>query len=230
MRLIGARFLFLFLASSSIALGCGGEVIIPSQSSNATSGNGGAAGSATASGAGGTMGSAGGTMGVGGSFVSSTSTGIQPATCDGALSFVDILGDGPDQHFDASCAPTAELILAGGPPSPPPGPPQPPQKGTLVINACPPAPVSSLVISGFSDTWPASVTKLDITYSHDGAEYHGSAGGGSQLDVLTFEAVGGVVTGTFTATVIPVDPAGIPAKIQITGKFRVCRGPDYVPV
>jgi hypothetical protein len=224
MRWTGA--LFLFTTLTTIALGCGGEAITPSQSSNTTSGNGGAAGSATASGAGG----AGGTTGVGGSFASSTSTGVEPATCDGSMVFVDILGDGPDQHFDVNCAPAADLILPGGAPSPPPGPPPPPQKGTLVINACPLAPASSFVISGFSGTWPASITTVDVFYYHNGAEYRESPGGGSQFEVLTFEAVGGVVTGTFTATVTPTDPAGIPAKIQITGKFRVCRGPDYVPV
>ncbi len=232
MRLIGARFLLFFTAFTTFASGCGGEVILPSQSSTTTSGNGGAAGSATATatGAGGTMGVGGSTMGVGGSFMSSTSTGVEPATCDASLSFVDLVGDGPDQHFDASCGPLAWLLLPGGAPAPSPGPPPQPQQGTLVINACLTAPVSSLVISGFSDTWPASITKVDIVYYHAGAEYHGSAGSGSQLDVLTFEAVGGVVTGTFSATVTPVDPAGIPAKIQITGKFRVCRGPDYMPV
>ena len=217
---------FLVTTFTTIALGCGGEVITPSQSSSATSGNGGAAASASATGAGGT----GGTMGVGGSFASSTSTGVEPATCDASLTFVDILGDGPDQHFGASCAPGATLHLPGGAPSPPPGPPPAPQKGTLVVNACPSAPVSSFMIFGFSDMWPASISSVHVIYYRNGAEYLASPSGGGQLDVLTFEAVGGVVTGTFTATVTPMDPAGIPAKIQITGKFRVCRGPDYQPV
>src|SRR5512133_2723580 len=88
---------------TTIALGCGGQVITPSQTSDATSGNGGAASSATASGAGGMGGS-------GGSFAASTSTGTVPAACDDATVFVDILGDGPNQHFDASCAPEGHLL------------------------------------------------------------------------------------------------------------------------
>lgn len=207
---------------TTIALGCGGQVITPSQSSNATSGNGGAASSAAASGAGGMGGS-------GGSLVASTSTGAEPAACNDATVFVDILGDGPNQHFDASCAPEGHINYPGGAKSPPP-PGPPPPGSTLVINACPTAPGLVLILGGQSSTWPASIANATVLYFHDGAEYDASPAESGALEVFTFEPVGGVIEGAFTATVAAKDPAGIPSKIQITGKFRICRGPDLVPV
>jgi hypothetical protein len=202
---------------TTLALGCGGEVITPSQSSSATSGNGGAASSATASGAGGMT-----------SSVASTSAGPEPAVCDDPTVFVDILGDGANQHFDASCAPIATLTLPGGAKLPPPGPPS--QGSTLAVVACSAASNPVLLVYGQSLSWPGSISTAQIMYYHEGAEYDQAPTASGSLEVFTFEDVGGVVTGTFTATLVPKDPAGIPAQIKITGKFRVCRGPDVVPV
>jgi hypothetical protein len=207
-----------------IAAGCGGQVIAPSQSSDATSGSGGASATATATASG-----AGGMSGVGGSSVASTSTGGAPA-CNDPTVFVDILGDGPNQHVDASCAPEAHLTLPGGAKTPPPKQPPPPASGTLTVTACPLSPNLVLLLNGQSTSWPASIANATIIYFHDGAEYDESPTESGALEVLTFEPVGGVIEGTFSATMTPKDPAGIPSKIQITGKFRVCRGPDWVPV
>lgn len=200
-----------FLATwTSLALGCGGTVITPSQSSSSTSGGDGGA-SATASGA-------------GGGFVVSSSTGAPPPACNDATVFVDILGDGANQHYDASCAPEGHLLLPGGAKTPA-GP-----KGTLTITTCPLAANQILVLYGASDTWPASIADASIIYYHDGAEYDVTPAGSGSLEVFTFEPVGGVIEGAFTATVASKDPTGNPGKIQINGKFRVCRGADWVPV
>ena len=197
----------------TIAAGCGGTVITPSQSSNATSGNGGA--SATG---------AGGMSSAGGSFVVSSGTGPQPAVCNDPTVFLDILGDGANQHFDASCAPQGTLNLPGGAKTPAGAP------STLVINACTTSSSLVLVISGQSSDWPTSLGNATIIYDHDGAEYDVSPAESGALEIVTFEPVGGVIEGAFTATVASKDPNGNPAKIQITGKFRVCRGPDSIPV
>lgn len=202
---------------TTLALGCGGTVVIPSQSSNATSGgDGGAASTSTAS-------STGGMGGAGGSVVASSSTGAPPPACNDATVFVDIVGDGANQHYDASCAPEGHILQPGGAKTPFGG-------GTLTITTCPMKPNQVLVLSGASGSWPATVNDATIYYYHDGAEYDASPGAGGQLEVVTFEAVGGVIEGAFTAIVVPKDPAGMPAKIQITGKFRVCRGADWIPV
>jgi hypothetical protein len=201
---------------TTLALGCGGTVITPSQSSSSTSGGEGGA-SATAS-------STGGMGGAGGTFAVSSSTGAPPPTCDEATVFVDILGDGANQHYDASCSPEGHLLLPGGaktPPSP---------EGTLTITTCSMAANQVLVLNAAPMAWPATAANPNVYYYHDGAEYDASPGAGAKLEVLTFEPVGGVIEGTFTATVVPKNPSGIPAKIQITGKFRVCRGQDWLPV
>ncbi len=195
----------------TIAVGCGSTVITPSQSSNATSGGASATG-------------AGGTGGAGGSFVASTSSGPQPIACNDPTVFLDILGDGASQHFDASCAPQGTLTLPGGAKTPAGAP------STLVINACTTSESLVLVLSGQSSDWPTSIGNATIIYQHDGAEYDVSPAESGALEIVTFEPVGGVIEGAFTATVASKDPAGNPGKIQITGKFRVCRGPDSVPV
>ena len=199
---------------TTLALGCGGTVITPSQSSNTTSGDGGASATAT---------STGGTGGAGGSFAVSSSTGAPPPACNDATVFVDIVGDGANQHHDASCAPEGHVLQPGGAKTPYGG-------GTLTITTCPLATNQVLVLSAAQMSWPATAESPTIYYYHDGAEYDSTAAFGGQLEVFTFEAVGGVIEGAFTATVVPKDPAGTPSKIQITGKFRVCRGPDFVPV
>jgi hypothetical protein len=100
----------------------------------------------------------------------------------------------------------------------------------LTITTCPLGPNLVLVLNGASSTWPASITTATVIYYHDGAEYDASPDASGDLEVFTFEPVGGVVAGAFTLTLAPKNPAGIPAKIQIAGKFKVCRGPDWVPV
>jgi hypothetical protein len=210
-----------FLATlTTLALGCGGTVITPSQSSSSTS-------SVTSGGDGGasaTAGSTGGMGGAGGSFAVSSSTGAPPPTCNDATVFVDILGDGANQHYDASCSPEGHILQPGGAKTPPsPG-------GALTITTCSMGANQVLVLYAASASFPATVANPTIYYYHDSAEYDSTAASGGQLEVLTFEAVGGVIEGTFTTTVVPKDPAGMPAKIQITGKFRVCRGPDWYPV
>lgn len=203
---------------TAIAVGCGGTVIIPSQSSDATSGAGGATATATA-----TAASTGGIGGAGGSIFTSSSTG-SPVACNDPTVFVDIVGDGVNQHYDASCAPEAHLLFPGGAKTPP------PPGATLTITTCTLGPSIVLTLSGQSSDWPASVTVSSLLYYHDGAEYDASPDASSTLAVVTFEQVGGVVEGAFTLYLVPKDPAGTPAKIQIAGKFRVCHGPDWVPV
>jgi hypothetical protein len=217
MRRLGA----LLGTATAIAVGCGGTVIIPSQSSDATSGNGGATATATAA-------STGGVGGAGGSIFTSSSTGSTVA-CNDPSVFVDIVGDGVNQHYDASCAPEAHLLLPGGAKPPPPEPPPPPS-GTLTITTCTVGPSLVLVLNGQSSTWPASIASASVIYYHDGAEYDASPDASGSLDVVTFEPVGGVITGAFTVTLAPKSSTGMPAKIQIAGKFRVCRGADWVPV
>ncbi|MEP7126633.1 MAG: hypothetical protein ABJE95_37220 [Byssovorax sp.] len=202
---------------TTLALGCGGEVIVPSQSSDSGSGSGSGGASATAS-------STASTGGAGGSVVASSSTGAPPPTCNNATVFVDILGDGANQHYDASCAPEGHLSLPGGAKTPPsPG-------GSLTITTCPLAANQILVLYGASGDWPAAISDAMIIYYHDGAEYDVSPAQSGALEIVTFEPVGGVIEGAFTATVAAKDPSGNPNKIQITGKFRVCRGADWVPV
>jgi len=209
------RWTIAFLATlTTLALGCGGQVITPSQSSNSTSGGGESATASSTAGAG----------GAGGGFVVSSSTGAPPPTCNDATVFVDILGDGANQHYDASCAPEGHLLVPGGAQTPPsPG-------STLTITTCPLSANQVLVLNGSSNTWPASIANATIIYYHDGAEYDASPDQSGAFEVLTFEPVGGVIEGTFTGTLAPKNPAGIPAKIHITGKFRVCRSADWWPV
>jgi hypothetical protein len=153
----------------------------------------------------------------------SSSTGAPPPVCNDATVFVDILGDGANQHYDASCAPEGHVLQPGGAKTPSPG-------GTLTITTCSQGASQVLVLSVAQMSWPATAESPTIYYYHNGAEYDATAAFGGQLEVVTFEAVGGVIEGAFTATVVPKDPAGMPAKIQITGKFRVCRGADWIPV
>lgn len=201
----------------AVAAGCGGTVVTPSQSSNSTSGNGGAG--STASGAG-------GMTGAGGGFVVSTSTGTQPLACNDPTVFFDIVGDGANQHFDASCAPEGHMNFPGGAKTP-----NPPDGSTLVLTPCTTSSSGSVLsIYAKADTWPTSLSDVSFIYFHDGAEYDVTMAQSDDLQVFTFEQVGGVIEGAFTTTVVSKDPAGNPAKIQIAGKFRVCRGPDLIPV
>jgi hypothetical protein len=195
----------------TLAAGCGGTVVVPSQSSDSSSGSGnGGAGSSSS--------------GAGGSFTVSTSTGTQPGFCNDATVFFDIVGDGANQHFDASCSPEGHLSFPGGAKTPK-GPPT-----TLVLTPCSTSNSVVLSIAAESDAWPTNVSDVTFTYYHEGAEYDVSLPQSNALEVFTFESVGGVIEGAFTTTVTSKDPAGTPGKIQITGKFRVCRGPDLIPV
>jgi hypothetical protein len=206
----------LLVLATTLAVGCGTQVITPSQSSSATAGGGGDAST-----------SASGTGGAGGGFVVSSSTGAPPPpSCNDATVFVDIVGDGANQHYDASCSPEGHLLLPGGAKTPGSGS----GGGALTITTCPLSANQVLVLYGGSTTWPATINDATVYYYHDGAEYDASPGSGAELEVLTFEPVGGMIEGTFTAIVVPKDPSGNPAKIQITGKFRVCRGGDWIPV
>jgi hypothetical protein len=196
------------LGAAAIAGGCG-SAHLAGQATGTASGSGGAI--ATASSTGGS-----------GGVPSGTGTFTMPM-CNDPTVFVDILGDGPAQHIDASCAPEGSLLSAHGGRPPPPPPPM----GSLGIVACPKAAAYVLELEAAGLWWPASTTFVTVRYQHGGAVYTAMDG---SFTVTTFGPVGGLVEGSFSATVMPPagDDAGAP--IMISGKFRVCRTPDLNPV
>jgi hypothetical protein len=210
------------VACACIALGCG-SVVVPGDASGASSGSGGvdtstSAVSSSASGMGGNSST--------GTFTSSVTTGTGGgAACNDATVFVEIVGDGPVQHFDASCAPEGHLVWPGGPT--PPGPPEPPTY--LSISACPLAkgggPFS--IGAGYM-MWPGTSNNANASYLHAGAMYSETPASSGVLEVTKLEMVGGVIEGAFTVTVASKTAGGMP--IMLAGKFRVCRGPNLIPV
>ena len=214
MRRLAAAFL-----GAAVAAGCSG--VIATGVTGATSGSGGAATTGTtAIGTGGTSGTGGGLVGSGGGTTTAP-------TCNDPTVFFDIEGDGPLQHFDMSCAPDGYVLHAGGA-GPPPPPPPPPPTGWLVLEACPKGMAITLSLQANDASWPATGTIVSATYMSGGIQYQLFATG--TVDVVTFGAVGEVIEGTFSAGFASTSGGDAGATLMLTGKFRVCRGPDVYPV
>lgn len=220
------RGILVIVTCAGLGLGCG-SVVVPDDSAGAATGSGGAGGAGNGTAV------ASSASGVGGDFSTGTFTSTSgaggSAACDDPTVFVDIEGDGALQHYDVSCAPLGYLNWPGGP-VPPPGPP-PQQLTYLQIIACPNLNAGSPISIGAGFMmWPGTATNASVSYFHGSTMYGESPATSGILDVTTLEMVGGVIEGTFTVTVAQTMSGGDPGAIKLTGKFRVCRGPDVIPV
>jgi hypothetical protein len=131
--------------------------------------------------------------------------------CHDPTTFVDILGDGPPQHIDASCEP--EGWFSSGE-----------TWGGLGIVACSQSPSAFvLTVGGPVDGWPGQSSMTTGAYQRGGINY-GSNGDGT-LTITTLEPVGGAIEGSFSMTFTPPAAASA-APIALTGKFRVCHTPS----
>src|SRR4051812_31142513 len=117
--MLARRFL---LAAIACVAGCGSSVVLDPSTSGNPSGGGdagmaGAGGTAlptggTAGAAAGGTGGFGGSAGLGGFGGDIIGTGgSNPDYCAGTDFFFDILGDGPDQHYDIMCQPDGYIYL-----------------------------------------------------------------------------------------------------------------------
>lgn len=158
---------------------------------------------------------------MGGSPDTSSTVVGTPAVCTDSTIFFDIEGDGPLQHYDVSCKPDGYLVWPGGPK--PPGPPPEPGKN-LFVNACSTQASYHLTVTTDPQLWPASGSILSASYQRSGVTY--SLQGPGTIDVTSLGPVGGVIEGTFSVLVTD----GGTSTIMLTGKFRVCREPDQIPV
>jgi hypothetical protein len=221
------------LGVAAAAAACGGGRM-PEHASGTSGGSGGTSGgsggatttSQTTGGSGGSIvlaGGAGGSVSGGGI----PGTQISP-TCNDPTIFFDINGDGPLQHFDASCTPRGHLVI--GSLGPPPPPPPSPAAGILVLEACPGGLVSlRLQTTTSGGTWPGTATIADGSYSRGGVDYQLVAGTAT-VTVTSYQGMGGVIEGTFTAPFAPTSAADGGASLVLSGSFRVCHWYDEIIV
>lgn len=201
----------------ALAVACTSVVVEPGQSSGTTSGSGGATSSTTTTTT--TI-----TGDVGGGFISSSSSG-GPLCADANL-FIDITGDVPFQHVDASCEPSGFLIFgsAGPKPPPPPGPPQPLPSGAGIF-ACGGSQAFVINVSASGSVWPGTSTMGSIHYAIDGVEWANGPADDVLLEIDVVDPIGGVMEGSFSGVLAP--PPGTTAMPKkVTGKFRVCHAWD----
>jgi hypothetical protein len=191
---------------AALVLGCGSSVEIAST----TSGGGGAGGASTGTGATSTT-----------ITITTTSvTTLPPPACDPDSTFLEYQVDGGGlTRFDDTCAPSGFFVWPGG--ADPPGPPPPPN-ATLVVEACPVSDQNPVVVSGASPAWPGTSTNASLQF------YSYPPAGPATLVLVVLADVGGYLEGSFSGTIM--SPGGGPTAVEVSGKFRVCRQPDQIPV
>jgi hypothetical protein len=97
-----------------------------------------------------------------------------------------------------------------------------------MLNGCPAASANPvLLMNGYAPVWPGPTASASIQYWINGALFQ-SDPGTAQIQLDTIDDVGGYLEGSFSGQLTPVGAA--PAPIKVTGKFRVCRQPDQIPV
>lgn len=201
-------------AIAALALGCGTSV----ETASTTSG-GGATTTAT--------------TGTGGALVTSTTitvttttvTTAPPPDCDPATTYFDYVIDGGQVTHYGDGAPMAYFVWPGG--ASPPGPPPPPN-ATLVVLACAVCDAPTMTVSGTSPTWGPGVTVGATLDDYVGGVHYQSSPGAATLTLTTLSDVGGYLEGSFSGVLQPVGTK--PPALQVSGKFRVCRRPDQIPV
>lgn len=213
-------------AALALSLGLAGACTsVVSVTDASSSGSGGSGGATTASSSSGSGASA-GAGGTGGSLVSSSSSSSSNGSsgtggvgnCAGVDTYLDVIGDGPTQHYTALCDGTYVL----GNPTGPVG--YHPTGGgfldSLVITGClsaaPDAP--GLYLNESAPTAPGVDDKATATYGVFGQTVWQSMGAGEVTVTLTLaQEVGGVVEGNYVAVVA----SGVQTKM-LSGTFRVC--------
>ncbi|MFT3767524.1 MAG: hypothetical protein QM820_18880 [Minicystis sp.] len=181
-----------------------------SASSSASSGSGGSGGSITFSSS--SSGNGGAFHGTGG-----TSGCTDP--------FIDVVGDGPAQHFTALCADTYVL---GNPPGPV---AYHPVGGgfieSLIITGCASTDAASpkLSLDVSAPSVPGTDTHATATYRNASQMTYSAAGANAvSVTITVYEDVGGIVEGSYSA--VFADDAPFPDK-SLSGTFRVCHEYDF---
>ena len=208
------RVTLLFIAcGAAFLLGCGSDGGHPSQTSAAAS-----------SGSGGTTSTGvGGGAGAGGSDGGADAGGGGAAPCSDPTVFFEIDGDGDALRLGAECHPQGYLshggvpLLDGG---------TPPTSDTLYLAACPTLTADTRIwIYAGSAAWPATSDHATVHYQKSGVNLDETPASGGTLDVTGLGDVGGVIEGSFSATVAAkLGDGGAP--LALTGTFRACRAPD----
>jgi len=216
-----------FLLPAALAAACTSVETAPSNASGTATGTGGAAssGSGATSGSGGASAGSSGLAGGGGGLVTASSSGSSGGggtSCAGLDTFIDVVGDGPLQHFTALCANTYVLGNPTGPVA------FTPVGGgilpTLVIVGCASAAQGSpeLSITESSPSAPGTDDKASAAYVDATQAFWTSVAAGDVSVTLThYEDVGGVVEGTYDAK---VSQGG--ATKALSGSFRACHEYD----
>lgn len=185
--------------AAALALGCSSAVVDPNDR-----GSGGATSSHST-----TSGGSGGSGGEG-----AFAFGPPGPACDDPSVFVEITGD-VDFNLDAGSRPTGFIANATQPDS-----------AHLTIGSEETAGGNRVSITAAGTTWPGSSNQASIWLAYDGGIYEEAPANSAAIEVTTFEMPGGLVEGSFSATLEATEPVSGPQSIQITGQFRACRAPD----
>jgi hypothetical protein len=142
-----------------------------------------------------------------------SSTGGSVPSCDPTTDVVEIDGDGPVQHYDVSCGPSAGTTGFLCDPA------------HLTIIACTKGPSSQVLFidGGLWANYPGQTANAIVSYLRNGVGYGSTS---AMLNVTTAEAYGGLIAGTFTANVVPAGGADAGPPIALYGTFHLCDNRD----